>query len=157
MNVGRGLMRLWVVGSALFILAIAALHGPEIVDEFKAAEASVIPTGYTELVPYNCAEARGQADKDYDKIVPNDPSDPSGNYCWYEIDKFRALYSEYADEDDHDLSVRLHEQVGMHIKTGRPLLKKWIAIALGGPFAILLLGVLFAWVIAGFRGARSVS
>jgi hypothetical protein len=101
MNWRRGLFRLWIVGSALFVIAVAVISYREIKEQFDAAanaaawEASEFET----VVPQLCGEARGVAGEDYSTVVPN-PSDKDKKpdpheTCWYKISKFRPLYPEY--------------------------------------------------------------
>src|SRR6516162_7231079 len=65
MNWRRGLFRLWIVGSVLFVLAIAFIGYSEIKAQFNADAAPPPPQGAEMLVPQLCGEARGDAGTDY--------------------------------------------------------------------------------------------
>jgi hypothetical protein len=60
MNWRRGLFRLWIVGSVLFVIAVAFVSYSDIKREFNAAGLSKFV-----LLPVLCGDARGVAGKDY--------------------------------------------------------------------------------------------
>jgi hypothetical protein len=60
MNWRRGLFRLWIVGSVLFVIAVAFVSYSDIKREFNAASLSKFV-----LLPVLCGDARGVAGKDY--------------------------------------------------------------------------------------------
>jgi hypothetical protein len=62
MNWRRGLFRLWIVGSALFVIAVAFVSYGDIKKEFDAAALMDEIKDYEQLVPVLCADARGDAD-----------------------------------------------------------------------------------------------
>src|SRR5437867_10460472 len=110
MNIRRGMFRLWVVSSALFVFGISAASYNTIRDEFRASsiDYDVIFKQYSgdTLLPVDCRQARGVATTDYSL---------NKGSCWYTTAIFRRLYPEYKDVNDHDLSEKLYT------KAGRPL------------------------------------
>jgi hypothetical protein len=94
MNWRRGLFRLWIVGSALFVLAVAFVSYSDIRREFNAVGLSKFV-----LLPVLCGDARGVAGKDYTTQAGQSPG-PWDSYanpnsfdnCWYGMSKFRPLY-----------------------------------------------------------------
>jgi hypothetical protein len=84
MNWRHGLFRLWIVGSALFVLGVAFVSYDDIKRQF--GDANDWGTSTEVLVPQLCPDARGVAGADYtteqggrqDKPHPFDK-------CWYAI------------------------------------------------------------------------
>ena len=64
MNWRRGLFRLWIVGTALFVIAIAFVSYTEIKAQFDAT-ANAAAWEEFRVVPQLCGEARGVAGTDY--------------------------------------------------------------------------------------------
>ena len=62
MNWRHGLFRLWIVGSALFVLAVAFVSYDDIKKQF--GDANDWGTSSEVLVPQLCADARGVAGAD---------------------------------------------------------------------------------------------
>jgi len=115
MNWRRGLFRLWIVGSVLFVIAFAVISYSEIKAEFSAVAPPPPPQGSEILVPQLCEEARGVAGTDYttqkgqnpgpwDKYAKPEPYDD----CWYTMSKFRPLYPEYNNLSDYELIRMLY-------------------------------------------------
>jgi hypothetical protein len=153
MNIRKGLFRLWVVGSVLFVIVFASLSYGGLRNEFRLQGREGLR--YQELaqkyggtlvveLPVECLSARGVPNQDY-KI--------HDDLCWYETLTFRHLYPEYKDLSDHDLEVKLHDKVGRPIPHQHPWLRVWetIGIALGVPFGVLLIGFSVLWAFTGFR------
>lgn len=98
MNLRRGTFRLWLVLSALSVIVVAVIEFPSIRDEFRHVQSEKELSdkwGWAELLPADCAIARGKLNTDYTR-------DKDGQ-CWYEMPKFRALFPEYKDLKDDDL------------------------------------------------------
>jgi hypothetical protein len=155
MNWRRGLFRLWIIGTVLFVLAIAFISYSEIKKQFvdTALERFL-------LVPQLCGDARGVAGTDYTANLDGN-TDAKPNFfdnCWYEMSKFRPLYPEYKDVSDKELSRRLYAEYGVPIRdTPNPwvTLGTWASIAFGIPLAVLILGASLAWAFSGFAAKRS--
>ncbi len=102
MNIRRGMFRLWIVSSALFVLGVSAASYNAIREEFRLSDIDydVFAEKYNghKLLPVNCGEALGVAATDYSL---------NEGTCWYETAIFRRLYPEYNDLKDHDLSEKL--------------------------------------------------
>ena len=150
-NLRRGFFRLWLVFSALFVIATAVVSFPNVKSEFKKAAADAEWQGFVPDVPVVCSDARGKVGDDYDL------RDYGGkNNCWYPLPKFRVLYPEYKDLTDDQISDRLYEKAGMPIDHGAPwtLLLKTLGIAIGVPLIVLAIGSALGWSFAGFRASE---
>lgn len=99
--------------------------------------------GGSTLLPVECSQARGQT---HDYRVER-------GYCWYEMQKFRALYPEYADIDELELTRRIYEKAHLQpVQVAHPwsMLGSRASIAFGVPLAVLGIGFCLTWVIEGF-------
>ena len=177
MNLRRGLFRVWLVLSALFIIAVFAFSYDSLYQEFKNKYFVWKPETFTLLLPTDCSDARGKKsaynmqqenalidaqakrDKaegtksekmvfDYDYTTSRDDS-----FCWYELPKFRALFPEYKDLDDGTLGDKLYDKAGIPIKHYTPwmLLFKTLIFAIGIPLFVLVLGKSLLWAGTGFK------
>ena len=165
MNWRRGLFRLWIVGSVLFVIAVAFVGYSEIKKEFDETALQHYLEANTELlVPVLCGEARGVAGTDYTTQQDRDPGprdayakpNPFDN-CWYSMSKFRPLYPEYKDLSDKELSSKLYASRGVPIRDLPNLwvtLGVWAGIAFGIPLVVLILGSSLVWAFSGFAAKR---
>jgi hypothetical protein len=159
MNLRRGFFRIWLVLSALYIIAVGALFYGDVSEQFRkaalGAEFKKAGAGIL-LVPVLCKEARGKDGEDYDASGPwNDYR--AEKLCWYQEPKFRRLYPEYKDLTEDDLSDRLYQRAGLKIERAKPwvLVGTVAAIALSVPLAVFILGTAIGWAFAGFRRGAS--
>jgi hypothetical protein len=150
MNIRRGMFRLWVIASILFVIGVGAISYSSIREEFRYANidanAEYKKYGGYLVVPADCAGARGVAGTDYNRSQKD-------GLCWYAIDNFRRLNPEYKNLNDEDLSNRLYEKAGQPIEHLHPWRKvmETASIAFGVPLVVLALGYSLLWVFAGFR------
>jgi hypothetical protein len=158
MNWRRGLFRLWIVGTALFVLAVAFVSYSEIKGQFDAiALQNWAEANDALLVPQLCGEARGVAGTDYSTQQERHAGDPYARPCWYAIPKFRLLYPEYKDLSDRELSRKLYADHGIPIRDlPNPwmTLGMWAAIAFGIPLVVLVLGASLVWAFSGFSAKQ---
>lgn len=151
MNIRRGVLRLWVIFSMLFVLGVSVSSYRTIQEEFAAATRArdsfaiiAKQLGGTMLLPIDCVEIRGDtADYSMDQ-----------GHCWYTVSRFRELFPEYKDLADVDLSDRLYAKAGIPLTYPQPWIKvlETVGVAFGIPLAALVLGWCVAWVLAGFHG-----
>jgi hypothetical protein len=157
MNWRRGLFRLWIVGSVLFVIAFAVISYSEIKAQFSAVAPPPPPQGSEILVPQLCEEARGVAGTDYttqkgqnpgpwDKYAKPEPYDD----CWYTMSKFRPLYPEFNNLSDYELIRMLY---GIRVRPWATL-GIWASIAVGIPLAVLIIGASLVWAFSGFAAKR---
>jgi hypothetical protein len=154
MNWRRGLFRLWIVGAALFVIAVGAISYSDIKAQFVAVVPSPPPQRYEILVPQLCKDARGDAGTDYTTRKGQNPgpwdTDPYQD-CWYTMSKFRPLYPEYNNLSDAELIRMLY---GIRVRPWATL-GLWASIAVGVPLALLILGASLVWAFSGFAATRS--
>ncbi len=164
MNLRRGLFRLWLVVSILWMVAVFALGLEHISRDIDQAELMRAVAQDTTLVPVFCSKARGMPGTDYattlsqpgpwDKYANPLPQDA----CWYELSSFRRLWPEYADLSDETLTQKLYREAGSPLKQIVPYdaTKRIALVAILPPLAIFLLGCLLLWVVSGFRPSKPV-
>jgi hypothetical protein len=149
-NIRKGLFRLWVVGSILFVVCVFGVSYTSLREEFRIAntnyDAIAKDLGGYSLLPTDCAKARGTAASDYSEAQ---------NLCWYKIEDFRRLYPEYKDVSDKALSEKLYEKAGQPLKHVHPWesVGKIAGVAFGIPLVALLVGWSLLWAFSGFRSA----
>ena len=163
MNWRRGLFRLWIVGTVLFVLAVAFVSYNEIKRQFDETAVQHWAEANSELyVPQLCGDARGVADVDYS--TERGQRDYFGDKpnvfatCWYAMSKFRSLYPEYKDVSEKELSRKLYADLDIPIRdlpNPWATLGMWSAIAFGIPLAVLVLGASLVWAFSGFAAKWS--
>ena len=181
MNINRGLFRIWLVFSAIFIFGTLSLSYNEIFNEFKNKYAtSKPPADASSLVPMDCKIARG-VKSEFDNAQlkalkdANSRLTASGNketlettkgydyfksrddiHCWYDLSKFRAQFPEYNDLSDQVLTDALYEKAfDLNAPEYDPwsLLLKKILLSISIPLGSLILGLITKWAIAGFKSS----
>ena len=156
MNLRRGLFRLWIVGTALFVLAVAFISYSEIRRAFNAIGLSQFV-----LLPQLCGDARGVAGKETIRLKPDSPLvlgtiTQSPNFfanCWYEMSKFRPLYPEYNDVSDSELRRKLYADHGVEFHdppSPWATVGMWAAVGFGIPLAVRALRSSLVWAFSGF-------
>jgi hypothetical protein len=162
----RGLFRLWIVGTALFVLAIAFISYSVIEEQFEeTALQHYLEANVDLLVPQLCGQARGVAGTDYSTQQARNPGpwdtyskpNPFDN-CWYTMSKFRPLFPEYNDLSDRELSRKLYADHGVptrELPNPWVTLGTWASIAFGIPLAVLVLGASLVWAFSGFSAKQS--
>ena len=152
MNLRRGFFRLWLVFSALFVIATAVVYFKEVKSEFEMAD-------FVPDLPVSCPDVpRGSPDAPRGRWG-DDYTIGGDGYCWYSVGKFRALYPEYKDLSEDQLYTRLYEKAGKTIRFFAPwtLLLKVVSIGIGAPLIVLALGSAIGWSFAGFSSERKKS
>ena len=144
MNFRRGFFRLWLLFSILFVIGTTAVFFRDVMSEFEKA---ALVANSILMVPVACSDARGKAGTDYE--VFDDPSKTSK--CWYQVPKLRALFPEFKDLTDDQLSDRLYQKAGIQITPVSPwsLIMRAVSIAIGVPLLVLAVGSALGW-----RGAK---
>ena len=152
MNVRKGMFRLWLVASVLFVIAVAVAYYGSIRNEFRMAttnyDAHAREHGGTTLLPVFCDKARGNSGTDYTEHQ---------GLCWYPMEHFRRLYPEYSDLSDDLLAEKVYTKVGQplnHIHPWHRVMEAAV-VGFGVPLAGLVLGCSLLWAVAGFRGSHS--
>jgi hypothetical protein len=157
MNWRRGLFRLWIVGSALFVIAVAYVSYGDIKKEFEASALQRYLEANSKLmVPVRCGQARGVVGTDYERNPGFEPNEVDS--CWYGMAKFRPLYPEYKDLSDKELSRRLYAEHGVptrELPNPWVTLGTWAAIGFGIPLVVLVFGSSLVWAFSGFAAKRT--
>jgi hypothetical protein len=157
MNIKRGLIRVWVVLSVLFIVATAMLAYDGIAREFRYDHVlDGIPSNGVVLVPVKCKDARGTLGTDYELAKDVNIKRPEGT-CSYRLPDFRRLYTEYDDLSDGQLVYKLNlaEGVKMDIRSPWWSVASTAVFAIGWPLALLAIGSAIYWALAGFARPTS--
>jgi hypothetical protein len=166
LNWRLGFFRLWLISSALFVVAVAYFSYHRIKGEFdEIALMKWVDEQHAELiVPQLCGKARGIAGTDFSTKDGQSPGpwdlyakpNPFDN-CWYAISKFRPLYPEFDNLSDNDLSSKLYAASGMPLRDPpRPwmTIMQALAIAFGVPLIALVFGLALGWALAGFAAKQ---
>jgi hypothetical protein len=152
MNWRRGLFRLWIVGSVLFVIAVAFVSYDEIKEEFAAKHAAS-----TLAVNKNLADEiyrRFYSDmprEEFDKRI-NDPKLIARlEAITSKLDTSRPL-SEWTD--DELLASYTIGSSRKEVPNPWATLGMWASIALGVPLVVLILGSSLVWAFSGFATKR---
>ena len=145
MNLRRGLFRLWIIGSAMFVLAVAFVSYTGIKAEFDAvASTPHLLKANEQVVGLPCANARGTADADYTTVKDD---------CWYPMTTFRRLYPEHNDLSDDAIKLDPVLRIATRINPWATLGLR-AGIAFGIPLAVLAFGASLVWALSGFAATR---
>ena len=172
MNWRRGLFRLWIVGTVLFVLAVAFVSYSEIKAQFDAVASkpkaiihSSILAQFRQRYPqYNDLSDAQLADALYKKFytdIPREQFDRKIAGPNTKIIEFQGRMHEFpADATDDDIAAALAtEPVTFDDLIPAPnpwnTLGIWAIIALGIPLAVLALGASLVWAFSGFAAKRS--
>jgi hypothetical protein len=159
LNWRQGFFRFWVIGSVLFVIAVAAISYSDVKTHFESAASMKGWENVEGFVPVICGNARGVFGTDYtakfDDLLPSGLR--PGATCWYAMSKFRPLHPEYSDLSDEELTSKLFKEVGIPLNSPHPwtTLLNWIGIAFGIPLIVLILGTALAWALSGFRARQT--
>ena len=158
MKWSRGLFRLWLVSTLLWIAIVGVASRTQIRAAFsKAEEAKQWDAVGTTMLPVNCNAAKGKEGTDFKKEEAGPwidfRPDPKVRLCWYEASNFRPLFPEYADLSDRELEDKLYAAANLPVSTPHPWgdLASVIAAALGPPVLVLVLGGALMWALKGFK------
>jgi hypothetical protein len=155
MNWRRGLFRLWIVGTVLFVLSVAFVSYSEIKAEFdaiasipKSAAPSSILAQTRQLYPeYKDWNDDQLADAVYKRFYSDIPRE-----------EFNRRIATATGEQIADALAR-HKKSGTFDLPPPPnpwaTLGMWASIAFGVPLAVLVLGASLVWAFSGFAAKRS--
>jgi len=168
MNLRRGLFRLWIIGAALFVIAVASVSYPGIKAEFDAVESkpeavesrpeartSTVLAEFRQQYPqYNDLSDDQLADAIYNKFYSDMPREQFNKKVAEKIDasktkmiKFRdQLYRFPADATEEEIATALKST--LKNPWARVGMVAWIAF--GIPLALLALGTFLVWAFSGF-------
>ena len=161
MNIARGLFRLWIVGSVLFVIVVGLVAYDGVKSEFERAPGlyPVIKDDKV-MLPVDCGKARGVRGADYVYEKVEGPWIAYGGQpkelCWYSEAKVREKYTEYNDMDDRDLMRRAYKAAGLVVSEApAPWMSLFavVGFAIGIPLGVLALGSALYWAVTGFRTA----
>lgn len=164
-NLKRGLFRIWLVLSTLFVIGVGVVTYDTVKAAFDEAAVMEMVKGDDIIMPVLCGQARGIAGTDYTTKANQKPgpwdSDAKPNpfdTCYYiGVPTFRRLFPEYANIEDNALVKKVYADSG---QPTRDLANPWInllalvAWALGIPLLVLAIGSALFWALAGFKRDR---
>src|SRR6516165_9916933 len=151
MNWRRGLFRLWIVGTVLFVLAVAFVSYGEIKAEFDANAIASKPEVTSSFIAefrqrypeYNNLTDDQLSDAVYKKFYSDMPREQFEKKVSEKISaskkivKFRGqLHGFPADVTDEQIATALKSTITMPWAT----LEMWASIAFGIPLAVLIIG-----------------
>lgn len=153
-NWRRGSIRLWLVASALYVIAVAAMNFSELKTQFENFNRFDWLGSKALLVPMLCSDARGVMGKDFTAQAGG------GETCWYELPSFRQRYPEYRGLSDTELETKLYAAVNKPLPAARPAyswttLLNWLGIFGAVPLGMLIFGAAIGWAFSGFRTSTS--
>jgi len=167
MNWRRWLLRSWVVGSILFVLAVAFIGYSEIKAEFDAVAIASKPKAtplflakFREQYPeYNDLNDAQLADAVYKKFYSNIPREEFERSFAEKIAASetkvvqfqRQLHEFPADFTDEEIATALKSTITNPWAT----LAIWAGIALAVPLVVLIVGASLAWAFSGFAAKRT--
>jgi hypothetical protein len=149
------LIRLWIAGTALFVIAVASMSYSHLKQEFDAVAVRDRVDHMGIVLPQLCRDARGVPGLDYSTQKGREPghwdvarSVKASEKCWYASARFRQLYPEFDKLSNKDLMQKLYTDVGEPISNLRnPWAALWTtaSIAFGIPLLLLGLGAFLLW------------
>ena len=166
MNWRRGLFRLWIVGSALFVLAVAFVSYTEIKADFDVVARASKPEVTSSFIAefrqqypeYNSLTDAQLLEAVYEKFFSDMPREQFEKQVSEKISasnkavKFQGQLHEFpADFTDEQIATALKST----IKNPWATLGVWVSIAFGIPLAVLVLGASLVWAFSGFAAKRS--
>ncbi len=146
-NLRRGLFRLWVIISVMFVAGCFFLDWSNIDLSFRrAGKIADFQSRYkNRLMPVNCDQARGKEKEDFVRAE---------DFCWTEaMHSVTKLYPEYASLDDKTLRQTFLVNAQMSSSWPHPwndLIEVGV-MSLLPPVIVFLLGWSLLWAISGFR------
>jgi hypothetical protein len=138
---------LWIVGSALFVLAVAFVSYSKVKKQFDDLASTTHVLKVNEpAVALLCADAQGVVDVDY--LI-------TGDNCWYPMSTFRRLYREYNNLSENE--IRKLPAVRAMAVADNPWVTVgvWTGIAFGIPLVVLVLGSSLVWAFSGFAAKQN--
>lgn len=165
MNLKRGLFRIWLVCSALFVISVGVLTYESVKRVFDEAAVLEMVKGDDIIMPVLCGKARGVAGTDYTTKANQNPG-PWDTYakpnpfdtCYYiGVPIFRRHFPEFSSIPQEALVKKAYADVG---QPTRDLANPWVnlltvvAWALAVPLIVLAIGSALFWALAGFKRDR---
>ena|SRR6516225_4033156 len=166
MNWRRGLFRLWIVGTVLFVIAVAFVSYSEIKADFDVVARASKPEVTSSFIAefrqqypeYNSLTDAQLLEAVYEKFYSDVPREQFEKQVSEKISasnkavKFQGQLHEFpADFTDEQIATALKST----IKNPWATVGMWASIALGIPLAVLVLGASLVWAFSGFAAKRS--
>ena len=167
MNWRRGLFRLWIVGTALFVIAVAFLSYSDIKADFDVVARASKPEVTSSFIAefrqqypeYNSLTDAQLLEAVYEKFFSDMPREEFEKQVSEKISasnkavKFQGQLHEFpADFTDEQIATALKRTI---IRNPWATLAMWASIALGIPLVVLVLGASLVWAFSGFAAKRS--
>ncbi len=157
MNARHWLFRLWLLITFLWIVVLGVISWPMAIKDYGWADSSQLGQYRSAELPVRCEEARGTVHLDYwvrEAAEPwnRDDYETPSHACWYNEQRFRALWPEYKNMPLADLSAELYRSLEWSQQfNGDPYLHTKLAalVAFVPSLALFAVGRLFAWAFVG--------
>jgi hypothetical protein len=159
MNIKRGLFRLWVVLTLLWVVGVAFVGGGNITSDTAWGGQPWLADPIAAF-PVLCSDYRGKQGADFQvkrAFEPwNEYRQPS-QACWYDAAKFRQLWPEYKDLSDNEVMDKLYTRLDWYHASFDPLYNTKVVLmkALIPPAVIFVIGFLFVWAFSGFARPKT--
>jgi hypothetical protein len=148
MNIKRGLFRIWVVLSILYIIVLTLFAIDYASREFEQqAEVNNILTGkISKGMPVDCTKA-----KEFPQWWAQFPHADDG-LCWASLPEARKIHPELTDPSDLAFAETLYAGANKHLWVPTPwwTVASFVGWAIGLPLAVLAIGSAIYWALAGF-------
>jgi len=152
MNWRRGLFRLWIVGTALFVIAIAFVSYSEIKAQFNYKPAASINQN---LVDETYRRFYSDMPREqFDKKISDPKVIARLEVLTSKFDTSRPL-SQWTDDELLAYYAMLSMKEAPAAPNPWATLGMWASIAFGIPLVVLVLGASLVWAFSGFAGKRS--
>jgi hypothetical protein len=157
LNIKRGLFRVWLVMTIVWIALVMVLSWDQIARDKAWIGVGPWENDRLSYLPVRCEDARGAATTDYERREPQEPWNQYRDIkqaCFYDQERYRQLWPEYADLDHKALEESLYERLGWETQIVEDPLsrtKTAATVAFGPPMLILVFGTAILWAFAGFR------
>ncbi|NEI11057.1 hypothetical protein GR220_03490 [Rhizobium leguminosarum] len=160
MNIKRGLFRLWVALSLLWVIGVGVVEWSNVTSD-QAWGGQPWLADPIAAFPVLCSEARGTSGVDYQVKAAFEPWNQyrdNKQACWYDAAKFRQTWPEYKDLSDNEVIDKLYDSLDWYHPSLDPLYNTKIVLmkAFIPPVVIFLIVSLFVWAFAGFARPKTL-
>lgn len=148
MSLPKGVFRGWLVVSLLWVCGAVLFYYNPVREEFARASIARDESG-TVLLPAHCSETERGLSRE---LSARDKAAKQGfaDTCWFDVDSYRSANPELRELNDEQLTQRTYEEA-LETNNVDPWSVAGIATAVAAipPLALLFLGLIVYWAVAG--------